>query len=89
MDMFIVVVVFLVLEAAICAMCSIMWRERRMTNESETYPTKTSQHSTVHPPPHLTHGSDHHKEWSHASGQQPKGKDNKALFSYFPPRIHP
>jgi hypothetical protein len=59
-----------------------------MMGEQENPSKKTSHHSAVHPP-HITHGIDHQKEWSHAFGQQPKGKDNKAHLSYLPPRIHP
>lgn len=88
MDLFSVVAVFLVIEAAICGICAFLFRERNMTKEQEKQCKRTSHHSVVHPP-HITHGNDHQKEWSHAFGQQPKGNDNNARLSYFPPRIYP
>jgi hypothetical protein len=88
MDIFMVVVIFLVFEAAICAICSFVCRERRTTGEQEKQSKKTSHNSTVHPP-HITHGIDHHKGWSHAFSQQPKESDDKMHLTCFPPRILP
>ena len=77
MDLFSVVAVFLVIEAAICGICAFLFRERNMTKEHEKQSKRTSHHSMIHVP-HISHGSDHQREWSHAFGQQPKGTDNKA-----------
>jgi hypothetical protein len=86
MDIFIVLAVFLVIEAAICAVCAFLFRERRLTSEQEKQSKRTSHHSLTHLP-HVTHGTDHHNEWSHASSQQPKGIDSKVHFSYLPSRL--
>ena len=77
MDLFSVVAVFLVIEAAICGICAFLFRERKMTKEQEKQSKRASHLSMLHVP-HISHGSDHQREWSHALGQQPKGTDNKA-----------
>lgn len=88
MDIFTVVVVFLVLETAICGVCWFICRERQMPGEIEKYPKRASHYSTP-PTQRSAHGGDHQKAWSHAIDQQPKGKDNNVHLTYFPPRILP
>lgn len=78
MDIFVVLAVFLVIETAICAICAFLFRERRMTSEQEQPSNRTSHHSVVHPP-HITHGNDHQKEWSHALGQPPRQRITKSI----------
>ena len=88
MDILTVVVVFVVLETAVCGVCWFMCRERQMPGDMDTHPRRPSHYSAPHPQ-RSTHGADHQKSWSHAIEQQPNGKDNNVRLTYFPPRILP
>ena len=88
MDIFTVVVVFLVLEIAICAVCWFVCGDRKISSDSDEQPKRT-HHFAPHPQRSAVHGSDHHKAWSHAIDQQPNGKDNNVHLACLPPRILP
>ena len=83
MDIFTVVVVFLVIEAGICGICSFVCRERQVPGEIETPPKRTSHHSALDPP-RTTHGVDQQKAWSDATDQQPDRQDNNVHLICFP-----
>ena len=83
MDILTVVVVFLILEGAICGLCCYACRERQVSGDSEKASKKTSQHIG----PRMTHGLDHQKAWSHATDQSPNRQDNHAQMTYFTSRI--
>ena len=88
MDIFTVVVVFLVLETAICGVCWFVCRERHIPSETDKQPKRAPYRFAPHPQ-RSAHGGDHQKAWSHAIDQQPNGKDNNVHLTYFPPRILP
>jgi hypothetical protein len=88
MDIFTVVVVFLVLETAICGVCWFVCRERHTPGDIEKHPKRTSHYSALHPQG-SAHGGDHQKAWSHTIDQQPNGKDNNVRLTFFPPHILP
>ena len=85
MDILTVVVIFLILEAAICGLCWYVCRERQVSSEKEKALKKTRHHSAP-PSPRLAHGVvDHHKIWSRAADQQSKGHDNNIHMTCFRP----
>ena len=88
MDIFTVVVVFLVLEIAICGICWFVCRERHMPGDIEKPPKRTSLYPAPHPQ-RSAHVGDHQKAWSHAIDEQPNGKDNNVHLTHFAPRILP
>jgi hypothetical protein len=83
MDIFTVVVVFLVIEAGICGICSFVCRERQVPSEIESPPKRTSHHPAADPP-RTTHGVDHQDAWSDATDQQPDGQDSNVHLICFP-----
>ena len=87
MDILTLVVIFLILEVAICGLCWFACRERDVSGEIEKQ-KRTSHRSAPHAI-RIAHGADHHKAWSHAIDQQPNGKDNNVHLTCFPPRILP
>jgi hypothetical protein len=86
MDILTVVVVFLILEGAICGLCCYACRERQVSGDSEKASKKTSHHIAPHSP-RMTHGVDHQKAWSHTTDQSPNRQDNHAQMTYFTSRI--
>ena len=86
MDILTVVVIFLILEAAICGLIGYVCRERRVSSEKEKSLMKTSHHSPPHSP-RIAHGADQPKTWSHAIDQQPNRQDNNVQMTYFTSRI--
>jgi hypothetical protein len=87
MDILTVVVVFLILEIAICAACWFVCGGRQISSETDKQ-LKRTHHFAPHPQ-RSPNGGDHHKVWSHAIEQQPSGKDNNVHLTCFPPRILP
>ena len=85
MDILTVVVIFLILEAAICVLIGYACRERRVSGEIEKA-KEWSHHSADHSP-RLAHGVDHQKSWSRAADQQSKGHDNNIHLTCFGPDI--
>ena len=88
MDILTYVVVFVVLEVGICAICCLVCRERSVTTELRKQPKKMSHHP-AHEPSRITQSAHHQTAWSHASDQEPNGKDNNVHLTCFPPHILP
>lgn len=88
MDILIVVVVFLVLEAGICGVCCFVCRERHVPEERDNQPKRTSHHSPLHPS-RLTPRVDRQAAGSHAPDQRLKGHDNNIHLTCFRPTILP
>ena len=86
MDILTVVVVFLILEGAICGLCCYACRERQVPGDCEKASQKTSHLIGPHSP-QMIHGVDHQKAWSHATDQSPNRQDNHAQMTYFASRI--
>lgn len=78
MDILTVVVVFLVLEVAICGICCFVCRERHLPHERDKQPNKMSHHPPLHPS-RVAHGVDHQKAWAHATDSQIERPDSISI----------
>lgn len=87
MDILNVVVVFLVLEAAICVICHFVCRDRQVPG-AEKQPKKMSPHSASYSPG-VTHGLDHQKTWSHPTDQHSNRQNDTLHLTCFPPHTLP
>ena len=88
MDILTVLVIFLILEVAICGLCWYVCRERHVSSgKTEKASKKPSHHSAPHSP-RLVPGVDHQKTWSRAVDQQLEGTRQQHPFDLFPSK-HP
>lgn len=91
MDILTVLVIFLILEVAICGLCWYVCRERHVSSgKTEKASKKPPHHSAPHSS-RLVPGVDHQKKttWSRAVDQQLKGHDNNIHLTCFRPNILP